>query len=96
MSTVDKKELMNEVYDADLVTAGVVGVSMASKNVLGKKLTDSSTLKDTAKLAAGVAVSTILVKWAQDKKYIPSRGVVEGGPRGAEPPYENSMEIWGC
>ena len=61
-STVNKKELMNELYDAALVTAGVVGVSMVSKKVLGEKLTDASTLKDTAKLGAGVAVSTILVK----------------------------------
>ena len=71
MSTVNKKELMNEVYDAALVTTGVVGLSMASKRVLGEKLTDASSLKDTAKLAVGVAASTMLVKWAQNKKYLP-------------------------
>ena len=70
MTTVNKKELMNEAYDALLVTAGVVGLSLASKKVLGEKLTDASSLKDTAKLAVGVAV-TMLVKWAQDKKYLP-------------------------
>ena len=71
MTTVNKKELMNEAYDALLVTAGVVGLSLASKKVLGEKLTDASSLKDTAKLAVGVAASTMLVKWAQDNKYLP-------------------------
>ena len=71
MTTVNKKELMNEVYDVVLISAGVVGISMVSKRILGEKLTTASTLTDTAKLTAGVAVSTMLVKWAQDKKYIP-------------------------
>ena len=51
---------MKEAYDAVLVTAGVVGLSMASKKVLGEKLTDASSLKDTAKLEVGVAASTML------------------------------------
>ena len=72
MSTVNNKELMNELYDSALVTAGFVGLSMVSKKVLGEKLTDASSLKDTAKLAVGVAASTMLVMWAQDKKYIPT------------------------
>ena len=36
MSTVNKKEMLNELYDATLVTAGVVGLSMASKKLLGE------------------------------------------------------------
>ena len=71
MNTVNKKELLNELYDATLVTPGVAGLSMASKKLLGEKFTDATTLKDTAKLAVGVAASTMLVKWAQDKKYLP-------------------------
>ena len=71
MSTVNKKELMNEVYDTALVTIGIIVISMASKKVLGEKLTDASSQKDTAKLAVGVAASTMLVKWAQDIKYLP-------------------------
>ena len=71
MSTVNKKDLINEAYEAALVTAGVVGLSVASKKLLGQKLTDATFLKDTAKLAVGVAASTMLVKWAQDKKYLP-------------------------
>lgn len=30
-TTMSKKEIMNELYHAALVTAGVVGLSMASK-----------------------------------------------------------------
>ena len=41
MSTVTNKELMNELYDSALVTAGVVGLSMVSKKVLEEKLTDA-------------------------------------------------------
>ena len=67
ITTVNKKEPVNKVYDAVLVSTCVVGVSIVSERVLGKKLTAASTLMDTAKLAAGVTVSTMLVKWAQDK-----------------------------
>ena len=62
---------MNKIYDASLVTAGVVGLSMVSKKLLGEKFTDASSLKDTAKLTVGVAATTMLGKWAQDKKYLP-------------------------
>ena len=47
MTTINKKDLMNEAYDTALVTTGVVGLSMAAKKVLGEKLTDTSSLKDT-------------------------------------------------
>ena len=70
-TTVNKKEMLNDLYDAALVTGGVVVLSIASKKVLGAKITDASSLKDTAKLAVGVAARTMLVKWAQDKKYLP-------------------------
>ena len=38
MTTVNKKELMNEVYDAALVTSGVVVLSMALKRFLERNL----------------------------------------------------------
>ena len=71
MTTVNKKELMNEACDALLVSAGVVGISMVSKKILGEKRTTAPTLTDTVKLAVGVTASSMLVKWAQDKKYLP-------------------------
>ena len=67
----EKKEFLNEAYDAVLITTGVVVLSMASKKLLGEKLTDATNLKDIAKLAAGVTASSLIVKWAQDKKYLP-------------------------
>ena len=60
---------MNDAVDALFVSAGVVGLSMASKKLLGEKLTDASTLKDIAKLA--VPGSTMLVQYGQSKKWIP-------------------------
>ena len=68
---MQEKEFMNELYDATLVTVGVVGLSMLSNRVLKEKLTDATDFKDIAKLAVGVAGSTLIVKWLQDKKYIP-------------------------
>ena len=68
----ERKELMNEAYDALLVTTGVVGLSMATKKLLGEKLTDASTIRDIAKLSVGVTLSSMLVKYAQDKKWVPS------------------------
>ena len=68
---MQEKEIMNELYDATMVTVGVVGLSMLSKKILKEKLTDATDFRDIAKLAAGVAGSTLLVKYLQNKKYIP-------------------------
>ena len=69
---MNEKEIMNELYDAFMVTVGVVGLSMISKKVFKEKLTDATYFSGIAKLAAGVAGSTLLVKWLQNKKYIPT------------------------
>ena len=69
---MQEKEIMNELYDATMVTVGVVGLSMLSKRVLKEKLTDATDFKDIAKLAVSVAGSTLIVKWLQNKKYIPT------------------------
>ena len=68
---VTNKDLMNESFDALLVTIGVVGVSMISKKVLGESLVSASNLKEVVKLTAGVATSNMLVKYAQTKKWLP-------------------------
>ena len=65
---MNEKEIMNELYDALMVTVGVVGLSMISKKALKEKLTDATDFHDIAKLTAGVAGSTLLVKWLQNKK----------------------------
>ena len=63
---------MNEVYDSVLVTTGVVGLSMVSKKLLKEKLTDATDFHGITNLTGGVAGSTLLVKWLQNKKYIPT------------------------
>ena len=62
---------MNEVYDALLVTIGVVSLSMLTKKFAGEKLTSATNLTDFGKLAAGVTASTMIVKYAKDKKWLP-------------------------
>ena len=69
---MNEKEIMNELYDALMVTVGVVGLSMICKKVFKEKLTDAADFRDIPKLTAGVAGSTLLVKWIQNKKYIPT------------------------
>ena len=69
MST--KKEYLNELYDASLVTVGVVALSMASRRLLGEKLTDDSSIKDIVKLALCVSLSSVMVRYVQDKKWVP-------------------------
>ena len=66
-----EKEFLNEAYDAVLITTGGVLLSMASKKLLGEKLTDATNLKDITKLAVGVTVSSLVVKWAHDRRYLP-------------------------
>ena len=69
---MNKKEIMNELYDALMVTVGVAGLSMVSEKVFKEKLTDATDFRDIAKFTASVAGSTFLVKWLQNKKYIPT------------------------
>ena len=69
---MQEKEIVNELYDSLMVSVGVVGLSMISKKIFQEKLTDATNFRDIAKLTAGVAGSTLLVKWLQNKKYIPT------------------------
>ena len=71
MTDTSKKELMNEAFDALIVTTGVVGLSMATKKLLGEKLTDASTAKDVAKLAVAGTASNMFVKYSQTRKWVP-------------------------
>lgn len=54
---------MNNLYDSSLIMLTVVLVSMP--------LGTPETIKGTVKLATAIAVSSMAVKWVQDKKYIP-------------------------
>ena len=72
MGEMNRKEVMNELYDATLITFGAVSVSIVSKKVLGQKLTMAENLISTLQLAAVVGLSSLAVKYAQDKKWLPT------------------------
>ena len=46
MSTGDKSKMGGEVYDALLLTAGAIGISMASKKLLKEPLGTPEILKE--------------------------------------------------
>ena len=69
--TDTKKEVINELYDATLLTTEVVGVSYLAKKVAGKYLGAPMTLEGAAKLAVTVAGSAFAVGYLKDKEYIP-------------------------
>ncbi|CAB4007390.1 Hypothetical predicted protein [Paramuricea clavata] len=65
--TDTKKEVINELYDAALLTTGVVGVSYLAKTVSGKSLGAPMTLEGAAKLAVAVAGSAFTIGYLKDK-----------------------------
>ena len=67
--TDTKKEVINELYDAALLTTGVVGVSYLAKTVAGKSLGAPMTMKGAAKHA--VAGRAFVIGYLKDKGYIP-------------------------
>ena len=73
MTSVDTKEIMDELYDAMLITVGAVGVSMVSaRKVLKVPLGTPESIVGTFKLAGAVCAGTLIVKWLQSKKYLPT------------------------
>lgn len=51
--TMDRKELMNEIYDAILVLGKIVGIRLGT----------SETLQSTAKLAIAISGGTLTIKY---------------------------------
>ena len=68
---VSQKDVINDVYTAAAITAGAVGVSMASRKLLKTPLGVPENVNGALKLAAAVGLGTLLVKTLQEKKYIP-------------------------
>ena len=54
-----KNDVMNELYTAAAITAGLVAVSYASKKVVKDSLGVPSSLNGLAKLTAAIGVSAI-------------------------------------
>ena len=72
MSEMNRKEIMNELYDSTLITMGAVGVGMVTRKAIGDGLSTPASLITTLKLAAAVGLSTLGIKYMQDKKWIPT------------------------
>jgi hypothetical protein len=66
--------MTKEVYDAVLLTAGAVGISMASKKFLKESLGTPENVKGFVKLAVSnsVSLSSLLVSYLKEKKYLPN------------------------
>ena len=71
MSTGDKSKMGGEVYDALLLTAGAIGISMASKKPLKEPLGTPESTKGMMKLAVSVSLSSLLVAYLKKNKFIP-------------------------
>ncbi len=72
MSTIDRTEFMNEVYDAALYTCGAFLIGMTSKKLLKELLGTPSNIKDPLKLSVAMAGGLMLAKFAQSKKWLPT------------------------
>ena len=65
---MNRKEVMNELFDSTLITFGAVGVGMITRRVLSDGLSTPTSLVPTLKLAVAVGLSTLGIRYAQDKK----------------------------
>ena len=72
MSIVDRKYLMNEVYDAALYTGGAFLIGMTSKKLLKEPMGTPSNINDALKLSVAMAGGLILATFAQSKKCLPT------------------------
>ena len=69
---------MNELFDSTLITMGAVGVGMITK-VFSDGLSTPASLVPTLKLATAVGLSTLGIKYAQDKEWIPENPLKNQG-----------------
>ena len=68
---MSKNEVMNEIYNAGLVTLGAVATSVVSKKLIKDDLGVTSSAQRILKLAAAVGGGALLVKFLQKKDYVP-------------------------
>ena len=67
----DRKDFMNEAFDAGLITLGAVAVSVVSKKFAGDSLRVPSSPKGILKLAVAVGFGEVGVHYLQFKKLVP-------------------------
>ena len=69
--SLSKNEVLNELYNAGLVTIGAVVTSMASKKLVKEDLGVSNSTRSILRLIAAVGGGSLLVKFLQKKDYVP-------------------------
>ena len=69
--SLSKNEVMNELYNAGLITLGAVATSMASRKLTKDGLGVTNSTQRALKLAAAVGGGALLVKFLQKKDYVP-------------------------
>ena len=70
--SLEKTEVLNGIYNAGLITLGAVATSMASKKLVKEDLGVSNSARSILRMSAAVAGGSLLVKFLQKKKYVPS------------------------
>ena len=70
--SLSKNEVMNELYNAGLITLGAVATSMVSRKLAKDGLGVTTSARSVLKLAAAVGGRSVLVKYLQKKDYIPN------------------------
>ena len=76
--SLSKNEVMNELYNAGLVTLGAVATSMVSKKLAKDDLGVTNSTQRILKLAAAVGGGALLVKFLQKKDYVPKEPFKSG------------------
>ena len=69
---MSKEDLMNEAFDASLVTVGAVGVGFVSKKALKDGLGVPSTPMGVFKLAVAITGGSLLVQYLQKQDLLPN------------------------
>ena len=72
------KEVLNNLYNAGLITAGAGVVSLASSKLLRENLGVTRTMQNLVKMAVAVGGGSLLVKFAQKKDWVPSEPFKKG------------------
>ena len=76
--SLEKNEVLNGIYNAGLITLGAVATSMASKKLVKEDLGVSNSARSILRMSAAVVGGSLLVKFLQKKKYVPSEPFKKG------------------
>jgi hypothetical protein len=72
MSSKDRKELADEVYDSLLYTVGAIVIGMVGKKFLKDPLGTPSRPMDALKLAGAMSGGLMITKFIQQKGWLPT------------------------